>query len=71
MRLQNGHCSSGETVVGCHEVRSINANQVRGGVVPMFCGIVERPSRLMDVLSISIVEQVFAISAVSIIIVEA
>ena len=32
----------------------------------MFCGIVERPSRIMDVLSISIVEQVFAISAASI-----
>ena len=37
----------------------------------MFCGIVVRPSRIMDVLSISIVEQVFAISAASIITVEA
>ena len=55
--------ASGETVDRCHEVRRINANQVRAGVVPMFCGIVERPSRIMDVLSISIVEQVFVIKS--------
>ena len=39
-------------------------------VVLKFCGIVDRPSRTINVLSISIVKQVFAISAASIIIVE-